>query len=98
MFMALASLFSGRNVRGDTAMTGEISLRGLVMPVGGIKEKIVAAAAAGVKRVMLPARNRHDYEDIPADARNMLEFFWLERAEDAVAAGLEAVPSENAGG
>jgi ATP-dependent Lon protease len=89
MFMALASLFTGRNVRGDTAMTGEISLRGLVMPVGGIKEKIVAAAAAGVKRVMLPARNRHDWDDIPEDARNALEFIWLERAEEAVAAGLE---------
>jgi ATP-dependent Lon protease len=93
MFMALASLFTGRNVRGDTAMTGEISLRGLVMPVGGIKEKIVAAAAAGVRRVMLPARNRHDWDDIPEDARNMLEFIWLERAEDALAAGLEEAAS-----
>ena len=91
MFMALASLFTGRNVRGDTAMTGEISLRGLVMPVGGIKEKIVAAAAAGVKRVMLPARNRHDWDDIPEDARKRLEFIWLENAEDALAAGLEAM-------
>jgi ATP-dependent Lon protease len=91
MFMALASLFTGRNVRGDTAMTGEISLRGLVMPVGGIKEKIVAAAAAGVKRVMLPARNRYDWDDIPEDARKLLEFIWLENAEDALAAGLEAM-------
>jgi ATP-dependent Lon protease len=90
MFMALTSLLTGRTVRSDTAMTGEISLRGLVMPVGGIKEKIVAAAAAGLTRVMLPARNRRDYEDIPEDARNRLEFVWLERAEDAVEAGLEA--------
>ena len=66
MFMALASLLTGRTVRSDTAMTGEISLRGLVLPVGGIKEKVVAAAAAGLTRVMLPARNRRDYEDIPA--------------------------------
>ena len=90
MFMALTSLLTGRTVRNDTAMTGEISLRGLVMPVGGIKEKLVAAAAAGITRVMLPARNRRDWEDIPEEVRKMLEFIWLERAEDAVAAGLEA--------
>jgi ATP-dependent Lon protease len=70
-------------------MTGEISLRGLVLPVGGIKEKVVAAAAAGLSRVMLPARNRRDFDDIPEDARNRLAFIWLERAEDAIAAGLE---------
>jgi ATP-dependent Lon protease len=89
MFMALSSLFTGRSIRSDTAMTGEISLRGLVLPVGGIKEKIVAAAAAGVTRVMLPARNRRDYEDIPADVREKLEFIWLEKVADAIAAGLE---------
>jgi ATP-dependent Lon protease len=88
MFMALVSLMTGRPVRTDTAMTGEISLRGLVLPVGGIKEKIVAAAAAGVTRVMLPARNRRDYDDIPEEARGKLEFVWLERVEQAVAAGL----------
>src|SRR4029453_10084488 len=86
MFTALASLFTGRNVRSDTAMTGEISLRGLVLPVGGIKEKIVAAAAAGITRVMLPARNRRDYDDMPAGAREKLEFVWLERVDDAIAA------------
>jgi ATP-dependent Lon protease len=90
MFMALASLLTGRTVRSDTAMTGEISLRGLVLPVGGIKEKVVAAAAAGIVRVLLPARNRRDYEDIPDDVRKKLEFVWLERAEDAVEAGLSA--------
>jgi ATP-dependent Lon protease len=89
MFMALTSLLTERTVRNDTAMTGEISLRGLVLPVGGIKEKVVAAALAGIKRVMLPARNRKDYDDIPEEARNGLEFVWLERVEDAVAAGLE---------
>jgi ATP-dependent Lon protease len=88
MFMALASLLTGRTVRSDTAMTGEISLRGLVMPVGGIKEKVIAAAAAGLTRVMLPARNRRDYEDIPEETRNRLEFVWLEKAEDALAGGL----------
>ena len=89
MYVALASLLTGRTVRSDTAMTGEISLRGLVLPVGGIKEKVVAAAGAGIARVMLPARNRRDYDDIPADARSKLEFVWLERVDEAVAAALE---------
>ncbi|MFA7441532.1 MAG: endopeptidase La [Sphingomonadaceae bacterium] len=88
MFMALTSLLTGRTVRNDTAMTGEISLRGLVLPVGGIKEKVVAAAAAGITRVMLPARNRHDYDDIPQSARDKLEFIWLETVEDARENGL----------
>jgi ATP-dependent Lon protease len=90
MFIALASLLTGRTVRSDTAMTGEISLRGLVLPVGGIKEKVIAAAAAGITRVMLPARNRRDYDDIPQDVRDKLEFVWLERVDDAVAAALSA--------
>jgi ATP-dependent Lon protease len=89
MFMALVSLMTERTVRSDTAMTGEISLRGLVLPVGGIKEKVVAAARAGVTRVMLPARNRKDYEEIPEQAKSQLEFVWLERVEDAVAAALD---------
>ena len=90
MYMALTSLLTGRTIRSDTAMTGEISLRGLVLPVGGIKEKVVAAAAAGLSRVMLPARNRRDLEDIPNEAQKKLEFIWLERVEDAVAAALSA--------
>ncbi len=88
MYTALASLLTGRTVRNDTAMTGEISLRGMVLPVGGIKEKVVAAAAAGLTRVMLPARNRRDFDDIPQGARNKLEFVWLERVDDAVAQAL----------
>jgi ATP-dependent Lon protease len=90
MFMALTSLLTGRVIRNDTAMTGEISLRGLVLPVGGIKEKVVAAAAAGIKRVMLPARNRRDFDDIPEEVRKTLEFVWLERVEDAVSAALQS--------
>jgi ATP-dependent Lon protease len=93
MFMALSSLLTGRVIRSDTAMTGEISLRGLVLPVGGIKEKVVAAAAAGIKRVMLPARNRRDYDDIPEEVRKTLEFVWLERVEDAASAGLQSEAS-----
>ena len=97
MFMALTSLMTERTVRSDTAMTGEISLRGLVLPVGGIKEKVVAAARAGVRRIMLPARNRKDFEDIPEEARKQLEFVWLERVDEAVAAALEpAAPQGSA--
>jgi ATP-dependent Lon protease len=96
MFMALTSLMTERTVRSDTAMTGEISLRGLVLPVGGIKEKVVAAHSAGIKRVMLPARNLRDYEDIPEIARREMEFIWLERVEDAVAAALEPSKPEAA--
>jgi ATP-dependent Lon protease len=88
MFTALASLLTSRTVRNDTAMTGEISLRGLVLPVGGIKEKVVAAAAAGLTRVMLPARNRRDFDDIPQSAREKLEFIWLENVDEAVANAL----------
>ena len=93
MFTALASLLTNRTVRHDTAMTGEISLRGLVLPVGGIKEKVVAAAAAGLSRVMLPARNRRDFEEIPKSAREKLTFIWLEQVDDAIANALaEAKP------
>jgi ATP-dependent Lon protease len=95
MFMALVSLVTERTVRSDTAMTGEISLRGLVLPVGGIKEKVVAAHRAGIKRVMLPARNRKDFDDVPDEVRSQMEFVWLERVEGAVSAALEAGPAED---
>ena len=84
MFTALYSAFSERTVKSDVAMTGEISLRGLVLPVGGIKEKVIAAARAGIKTVMLPARNQRDFEEIPEAIRNQLNFVWLERVEDAL--------------
>jgi ATP-dependent Lon protease len=90
MFIALSSLMTDRPVRSDTAMTGEISLRGLVLPVGGIKEKLAAAARAGLKRVMLPARNKRDIDDLSEETRRQLELIWLERVEDASAAALEA--------
>jgi ATP-dependent Lon protease len=94
MFMALVSLVTNRTVRSDTAMTGEISLRGLVLPVGGIKEKVVAAHRAGIKRVMLPARNRKDFDDVPEEVRKQVEFVWLERVEEAVASALEPGAAE----
>ena len=89
MFTALVSLLTNRTVRSDTAMTGEISLRGLVLPVGGIKEKVVAAARAILSAVILPARNRKDYEDIPEGARDKLRFIWAERVEDVIEAALD---------
>ena len=88
MFIALASLFTQRPVHPEVAMTGEISLRGLVLPVGGIKEKVLAALRAGVRTVLLPARNRKDLIDVPEEARAQLEFVWLERVEDALVAAL----------
>jgi ATP-dependent Lon protease len=91
MFTALVSLLTNRTVRNDTAMTGEISLRGLVLPVGGIKEKVVAAARAGLGTVILPARNRKDYDEVPEAARNALRFLWAERVEDVTEGALEPV-------
>ncbi|MGB5080388.1 MAG: endopeptidase La, partial [Burkholderiales bacterium] len=84
MFVALASLFSDRTVRSDTAMTGEISLRGLALPVGGIKEKVLAAMRAGIRRVLLPARNRKDLEEVPEEAKRKLEFVFLDNVDDAL--------------
>ncbi len=84
MFIAMASLFAERTVRSDTAMTGEISLRGLVLPVGGIKDKVLAAMRAGITRVMLPSRNRRDLDEVPAEAKEKLEFIFLDTVDDAV--------------
>lgn len=92
MFIALNSLFIDKPVHKDIAMTGEISLRGLVLPVGGIKEKILAAVAAGIKRVMLPARNRKDLEEVPLAARQELEFIFLDNVEQAAQAAIEQRP------
>lgn len=89
MFVAVASLLSHRSVRSDIAMTGEISLRGLVLPVGGIKEKVLAALRAGIKTVLLPARNRKDLEDIPESARKQIEFVWINNVDEALSAALE---------
>jgi ATP-dependent Lon protease len=93
MFSALVSLLTGRTVRSDTAMTGEISLRGLVLPIGGVKEKTAAAARAGLKRVLLPARNRKDLEDVSEDVRQRLEFVFLDHVDDLIAQALEAEPA-----
>jgi ATP-dependent Lon protease len=88
IFVALASLLTGRPVRSDVAMTGEISLRGLVLPIGGVKEKVLAALRAGITTVMLPARNQRDLEEIPAEAQEKLKLVWVERVDDALATAL----------
>jgi len=88
IFTALASLLSGKPIRNDTAMTGEISLRGLVLPVGGIKEKVLAAARADIKTVLLPARNQRDVEDVPQTVRKQLRFVWIERVDQAIESAL----------
>ncbi|TVR81020.1 MAG: endopeptidase La [Rhodospirillales bacterium] len=88
MAVALMSLLSDKPIRSDVAMTGEISLRGLVLPVGGIKEKVVAAARAGLKQVILPARNRKDLDDVPKDARRLVDFVWVDDVDQAAGAAL----------
>jgi ATP-dependent Lon protease len=92
MFLALVSLIRNKPVRSDVAMTGEISLRGLVLPIGGVKEKTLAALRAGIGTVMLPRRNEKDLEDVPQEARDKLEFVFLDRVEDALRTGLGVEP------
>ena len=96
--MALSSLLTGRPVRSDVAMTGEISLRGLVLPIGGVKEKVLAALRAGITTVLLPARNKRDLEDVPAEARDKLKFVWVAEVDEALNAALsdDAVSAEAA--
>ena len=93
MTSALASLMTGRRVRPDTAMTGEITLSGLVFPVGGIKEKVLAAHRAGIRRIILPARNEADLEDIPEDVRRELEIVLVSRISEVLDAALERLVS-----
>ncbi|ARP87243.1 endopeptidase La [Bordetella genomosp. 9] len=95
MFVALASLLKGTPVRSDVAMTGEVSLRGLVLPIGGVKEKTLAALRAGITTVMVPRRNEKDLEDVPKEARDKLKFVLLDRVEDALECALEteAIPA-----
>ncbi len=94
MASALASLYTGRKVRSDTSMTGEITLSGLVFPVGGIKEKVLAAHRAGIRRIVLPQKNEADIEEIPEDVRNELEIIPAKYISDVLNAVLETEPSE----
>jgi ATP-dependent Lon protease len=90
------SLFTGKTIDSTVAMTGEISLRGLVLPVGGIKEKVIAAHRAGIRTVLLPARNGNDLEDVPEGVRKELRFVFCERVEDVLREALGAAVPETA--
>jgi ATP-dependent Lon protease len=89
MAIALTSLISGRPVRKDVGMTGEITLRGQVLPIGGVKEKVLAAHRAGLRTVILPRRNEKDLADVPDEVRRDLHFVFADRMEDVIAAALE---------
>ena len=95
MVSALASLYTGRKVRSDTSMTGEITLSGLVFPVGGVKEKVLAAHRAGIKRILMPKQNESVIEEIPEDVRKELEFILAANINEVLEATLEKEPSEN---
>ncbi len=92
MFVAMASLLTNKPIRNDVAMTGEITLRGLVLPVGGIKEKFLAAHRAGIKRVILPERNRKDVVDIPEQPRNEIEILFVKRMDELLPLVLTEMP------
>jgi ATP-dependent Lon protease len=89
MFTALASLFSNRRVRTDVAMTGEITLRGLVLPIGGLKEKSLAAMRAGISTVLFPKLNEKDLVDIPEEAKQKIKFIPVENVDEVLANALE---------
>jgi ATP-dependent Lon protease len=92
MFTALVSLLTGVRVRHDVAMTGEISLRGRVLPIGGLKEKTLAAHRAGIKRVIVPERNKADLEEVPREVLDELEFVFVKQLDEVLEAALESVP------
>ncbi len=91
MTTALASVYSGQPARNDTAMTGEVTLTGLVLPIGGVKEKVLAARRAGLKRVILPRGNQKDLRDLPEEVRSEMEFLFADRVEDVIAEMLPGV-------
>ncbi len=97
MFTALVSLLTGRPVRHDVAMTGEITLRGMVLPVGGIKEKVLAAHRAGIKTVILPARNQPDLEEVPDKVKKALEFVFAENMDQVIRSALVRPTARRAG-
>jgi ATP-dependent Lon protease len=90
---AMTSLLTGRPVRSDIAMTGEITLRGVVLPIGGVKEKVLAAHRAGIKHVLLPLRNAKDIEDIPEEVRNELRIDLVKRIDEVLAHALLDAPT-----
>ena len=97
MFTALASLFSGRAVRADVAMTGEITLRGLVLPIGGLKEKTLAALRAGVRTILIPKLNEKDLADVPEEAKEKLDIKTVETVDEVLALALEKSATTQSG-
>ena len=95
MLTALTSLLTNRTVKKDLAMTGEITLRGLVLPIGGVKEKVLAAQRAGLPRMILPAANRKDLIDIPKVVKNKMEFIFVEEIKEVLKAALVSNPKKN---
>jgi ATP-dependent Lon protease len=91
MATALASLYTKTPARADTAMTGEITLTGLVLPIGGVKEKVLAARRAGLRRVILPKGNEKDLRELPDNVRAEMEFIFAEVIEDVLAAAIPAL-------
>src|SRR6516162_9610263 len=96
MFTALVSLLTGIKVRHDVAMTGEITLRGRVLPIGGLKEKVLAAHRAGIKRIVVPERNKADLDEVPAEVKNDLEFLFVSKMDQVLEAALEEMPKPKA--
>jgi ATP-dependent Lon protease len=94
MFTALTSLLTGRPVRSDVAMTGEITLRGLVLPVGGIKEKVLAAKRAGITTVILPSRNEKDLEEVPEQVKKEMQFHFVQRMDEVIHLALKEKPKK----
>jgi ATP-dependent Lon protease len=96
MFTALVSMLTSIRVRHDVAMTGEITLRGRVLPIGGLKEKVLAAHRAGIKRVLVPERNKADLDEVPAEVKNDLEFVFVSKMDQVLEAALEEMPKPKA--
>jgi ATP-dependent Lon protease len=94
MFTALTSLLTGKPVRNDVAMTGEITLRGLVLPVGGIKEKVLAARRAGITTVILPKKNEKDLEEVPEQAKKDMQFHFVQRMDEVIQLALKKKPKK----
>ena len=96
MLTALVSTLTGIRVKHDVAMTGEITLRGRVLPIGGLKEKVLAAHRAGIKRIIVPERNRHDLDEVPEEVKAELEFVFAGEMQEGLDAALEERPTRRA--
>jgi ATP-dependent Lon protease len=98
MTSAIVSLLTGKRIRGDVAMTGEITLRGHVLPIGGLKEKVLAAHRAEIKRVIIPSRNRKDMVEIPDEIKKDLEFVFISKIDELLVAAIEGWSGDGGGG